>query len=175
MSRGEPPCHNLARWLSQFPDWKYGSQDYGIDHARNQNIRRFLTEDVSNGKDYLLMVDTDMVPCPTTNNILTSMGELIYCGYVDRHGTTGHAGNGDFGAAFFRVGKNLLQTMPDPWFKMEYKDGKRVECECNYFRKAAERTGIYSKMVGVVGHQQTCVLIPQANEAGYELAWEEYL
>lgn len=172
MSRGEPPCRPLALWLSEhFLDWRYGSQDYGIDHARNQNIRRFLREDVPRGKTHLLSIDSDMVPVGDTAEILIAQGELVYCGYVDRWGSRGHVGQGDFGAACFRASAELLARMPDPWFQMRYRDGRRVSCECSYFHQMAQQAGAESRQVGIIGHQQTCVLVPAATESGWSLQW----
>ena len=63
MSAGQPACRALGQWLGQHGlAWRYGSQDYGIDAARNQNVRRFLADDVPRGKTFLLMIDHDMVP-----------------------------------------------------------------------------------------------------------------
>ncbi|MEI8374804.1 MAG: hypothetical protein WCJ35_18425 [Planctomycetota bacterium] len=174
MSRGEPPCRPLALWLSEnFLDWRYGSQDYGIDHARNQNIRRFLREDVSAGKTHLLSIDADMVPVESTAEILTEPGELLYCGYVDRFGSRGHIGQGDFGAACFRASAELLARMGDQWFEMGYHNGKRIACECSYFHNIAQQAGGRSRQVGVIGHQQTCVLVPAETETGWILQWPQ--
>jgi hypothetical protein len=171
MSAGQPASRALAQWLSrQGIAWRYGSQDYGIDHARNQNVRRFLAEDAPRGKAFLLMVDHDMVPTPETVSILTTPGNLLYCGYADRYGTPGHYGDEAFGAACFRASAELLAAMPDPWFKMGYVDGRRVACECGFFRMRAKGLGYQSQMVGIIGHEQRCVLLPDEH-GGYALHW----
>lgn len=172
MARGTPPCKPLAIWLSKnCPGWRYGSEDYGIDHARNQNVRRFLREDVPQGKTHLLMIDADMVPVASTMAILHEPGDLLFCGHVGQHGSRGHLGNDDFGAACFRASAELLAKMPDPWFKMVYQDGCRTICECRWFQRLAFQAGVNSKQVGVIGHQQTCILLPADNELGWGLAW----
>jgi hypothetical protein len=43
---------------------RYGSEEYGIPEAREQNCNRFLAEDAPAGREYLLMIDADIVPLP---------------------------------------------------------------------------------------------------------------
>ena len=173
MSAGQPACRALGQWLArQGIAWRYGSQDYGIDHARNQNVRRFLAEDVQQGKRFLLMVDHDMVPTPDTLPILTMPGDLLYCGYADRFGTPGHYGPNEFGAACFRASAELLAAMPDPWFLMGYVNGRRVACECGFFRMRAKGIGHAATMAGTIGHEQRCVILPDPNSPrGFVLHW----
>ncbi len=174
MSAGQPASRALGIWLSRHRlDWRYGSQDYGIDAARNQNVTRFLLEDLQRGKTHLLMIDHDMVPVSQTDPILTAAAEidLAYCGYADRFGSPGHYGDGNLGAACFRVSAGLLTRMRRPWFQSGYLDGQRIACECGYFRLLAARCGVGSVMVGVIGHEQRCVLLPGARGAGFTLHW----
>lgn len=172
MAHGIPPCKLLAIWLSRnCPDWRYGSQDYDIAHTRNQNVRRFLREDVPRGKTHLIMIDADMVPVESTMAILHAPGELIFCGFVGASGSHGHLGDEDFGAACFRVSANLLQKLPDPWFETLYTKGVRTCCDCRYFQRLAFRVGVESKMVGIIGHQQTCILLPAKNDLGWGIVW----
>jgi hypothetical protein len=176
MSRGEAPCRILSLWLSQHcPGWRYGSTDYGIDTARNQGIRRFLKEDVPNGFTHFMSIDADMVPVDETDAILTEPGELLYCGYVDREGSRGHVGNGDFGAACFRASADLLAKMPDPWFRAIEQDGRRVSCECQWFQNLASRANVKPRMVGIIGHQQTCILLPAETDLGWGILWPHNL
>ncbi len=166
MSAGQPACRALGQWLSRHGlDWRYGSQDYGIDNARNQNVRRFLAQHVPSGKTHLLMIDHDMVPIAASEPILSSEGDLLYCGYVDRFGSPGHHGAGNFGAACFRASARLLAAMADPWFQMLYSQGRRYACECTGFRVAAAALGYEAQMVGIVGHEQRCVLFPGPDAA----------
>jgi len=170
MSNGTPPCKELALWLSDnCPGWKYGSEDYGIDNARNQNCERFLADDV--GKSHLMMIDHDMVPVTSTSAIFTATEELVYCGYADRYGSKGHYGDGDFGAACFKVSRDLLITMGMPWFATRSIHSHRQNCECNFFRVKAATFGIIPRMVGVVGHQQRCILLPDPKPPGWRIAW----
>jgi hypothetical protein len=171
MSAGQPACRSLGAWLGRHGlDWRYGSQDYGIDLARNQNITRFLNRDVSAGKTHLLMIDHDMVPVPATAAILESDGDLFYCGYVDRFGTPGHFGDNNFGAACFRASADLLNRMQRPWFATGFHDGRRVRCECFHFAALATACGAQSRMAGIIGHEQHCVLLPGISGAA-ELHW----
>jgi hypothetical protein len=182
MSAGPPMTQQLQEWLyTNKLDWCYGSKEYGIDLARNQNIVRFLKEFVPLGKTHLIGIDHDMVPIPETQGILMGTDDLVYCGYTGRHGSRGHHGPNDFGAACFRVSKVLLQQLVyDPisdtrgiWWKTTDAGGVRVECECQYFRKRAKRLGVIAEMVGLIGHQQTCIIVPEGD--GYKVMWEEAL
>ena len=172
MSAGQPASRNLGTWLGRHRlEWRYGSEDYGLDHARNQNVRRFLSEDVPRGKRYLLMIDHDMVPIASTSSILRDDGPLVYCGYVDRYGFPGHFGDGDFGAACFRASADLLQAIVDPWFQTLYHAGQRVACECGFFHLQAKRHQAIAKMVGTIGHAQNCVLVPDGGKNRYRVRW----
>lgn len=172
MSGGPPPCESLSLWLSRHRlDWRTGSKEYGIDAAREHNFARFLREDVPNGKRYLLGIDHDMVPLPETESILSEPGDLLYCGYVGRHGSRGHYGDGDFGMGCFRVSATLLSKIEPPWCQTTVTDGRRVECECQWFRHRAEAAGAASKMVGHIGHEQRCILLPTSTELGWSVAW----
>ena len=172
MSAGQPACRALGQWLGrQGLAWRYGSQDYGIDNARNQNVRRFLAEDVPQGKAFLLMIDHDMVPTPATSPILTLPADLLYCGYADRYGSRGHYGAGDFGAACFRASAKCLSQMADVWFETHSSDYQtRLACECTFFRHRAASLGYHPQMAGVIGHEQRCVLLPDEH-GGYALHW----
>jgi hypothetical protein len=171
MSAGAPASRALGQWLSlQGLAWRYGSRDYGLDHARNQNVRRFLADDA--GKDWLLLIDHDMVPTDGTAEILAAPWDLCYCGYADRFGTRGHYGDGNFGAGCCRLSRKLLYAMRDPWFKTTYRDGCRTACECLHFRYAAAEAGYSSHMTGVIGHEQRCVILPDPDSAGgFALHW----
>ena len=169
-----PPNELLSKWLSRHcPDWDTGSPEFGIDHARNQNVRRFLRDDVPDGYTDLLMIDRDMVPIVETLPILTTPGELLYCGYIDRHASTGHMGPGNFGAACFRASADLLRRMSDPWFVMLYEKGRRVGCECGTFHAAARLAGAEARQVGTIGHDQRCIILPDDNDLGWALLWPE--
>ena len=173
MSNGQPMTRILSSWLYENKlDWYYGSQEYGIDLARNQNITRFLREDCPRGFTHLLTIDNDMIPIRETRHILRGEDELAYCGYVGRHGSKGHYGNDDFGCACARYSVAVLKTLSPVWFKTTERNGVRIECECTYFANHAKLHGYKSKMVGLIGHEQKCILIPTDNN--YEVLWEEW-
>jgi len=176
LSGGPPACKLLGPWLARHcPDWRYGSGEYGYNVARNQSITRFLREDVPAGKTHLLMFDHDMVPLPATDAILTEPGDMLYCGFVGRAASHGHKGPGDFGFACSRLSGRLLDQMGYPWSVDRIEGGRRVQCECAFFRKRAEAAGATPRMVGIVGHEQTCILLPTETELGWAVAWPQDL
>jgi len=178
-----PPCTLLLAWLQRLPylcgTWRIGSQEYGIDVARNQNVIRFLREDVPAGRTHLLMIDGDMVPLGPTKEILTEEGELIWCGYAGHQGSPGHIDHP--GCGFMRVSADLLSRIPAPWFRTRYNEEmtRRLECECEGFWWAATRIGTEAenfRQVGVVGHQQGgdtgAILVPDSRQkCGWGLVW----
>lgn len=179
----QPPCTLLLEWLQRLPylcgTWRIGSQEYGIDVARNQDVFRFLHEDVPAGRTHLLMIDYDMVPLGPTKEILTEEGDLLGCGYVGHQGSPGHIA--EIGCGFMRVSFELLTCIEKPWFQTRYDENltRRLECECSeFYRKAlAVRDESHDfRQVGVVGHQQGgdtgCILIPDSRQkSGWALAW----
>lgn len=175
MSRFGTANRLLMDWLEKHRlPWRYGSDEIGVDVARNQSINRYLREDVPNGRKYMLMVDADMVPIPGTEGVLSQEHELVYCGAVGREGSHGHYGMDDFGASCFKVSHQALKSMGGPpWFRMGYNDELTLKtgCECSYFHELARRAGIVPVMAGVVGHLQTCVLLPEDNQQGYRAEW----
>lgn len=192
-SRGGPMCRPLQLWLASLPvKWRYGSPDYRMEAARNQNVDYFLKRDVPRGKKYLLLLDDDMVPVIDTNRIISADGDLIYCGYADREGSRGHHGDGDFGVACSRISASLLRRMEPPWFKLGYNEEwidlktddagnfigghppmtVRLHCDCWWFLQQAKQLGAEPKMVGIVGHLQQCVIFPDPDsKLGWKIAW----
>ena len=163
MSSGAPASRALSLWLSlRGLAWRYGSRDYGIEHCRNQAVRRFLQEDQA---DYLLMLDCDMVPIAGTDAILTADGDLCYCAAHGRFDSSGHVGSNNFGAACCRLSRKMLLDLADPWFHIERAGGVMVSCECEYFRRRAVAAGYVPCMVGGIGHEQRCVLLPDGSIA----------
>jgi hypothetical protein len=176
MSAGQPMARQLQEWLRDNQlDWKYGPPGYGIDLARQQITINFLRHCVPVGKTHLIGIDHDQIPIRETRHILRGDDELAYCGYCGRHGSRGHVGDGDFGAGCFRVSADLLNRMAQPWWQTTVVNGVRTECECQWFRKRAEAVGATSKMVGLIGHRQECVLIPSDAATGYSVVWDEEL
>jgi hypothetical protein len=167
MSYGQPACKELQLWLAGMNvDWRFGLSDYEIDVARNRNVKEFLERDVPAGKQYLLMIDDDMVPVRETNAILAAPGEMVFCGHCSKEGVTAHLGDKNFTAACFRASARLLQSFGPPWFRMGHSGDllQRTYCECNYFRDRANEVGFDGKMVGVVGHKASCVLLPDGKD-----------
>ena len=164
----------LGRWLASnnITDWRYSSKEYDVGEVRNQAITRFIQEESKTGKQYLLLIDDDMIPIDSTNAILDTEGDMIYCGSAGPCGTRGHYGDYDWGENFCRMSIELLQQMKYPYFKTCYENGVRKHCDGYAFLKQAVEQGAQPKMVGVVGHQQTCVLLPSENKLGWAMCWE---
>lgn len=176
MSSGGPMTRQLALWLSENGiSWGWGSSEYGIDLARSHNCTKFLRHYAPLGFTHLLGIDHDMIPIRETRHILRGDNELIYCGYNGRHGSKGHAGDGDFGAACFRVSADLLNRMEQPWWNTTVIDGRRRECECLWFRRRAIAAGATVRMVGLIGHEQKCIIVPSDDPPGYIVVWPEQL
>lgn len=191
----QPPCSLLNEWLRSLPylcgTWRAGSQEYGIDVARNQNVTRFLREDVPAGRTHLLMIDGDMVPVSLpcdlgqrpTASILKEDGDLLWCGYVGHQGSKGHVGDNDPGCGCLRISAELLKRISPPWFATRYDKTmtKRIECECAGFHQLAIQAGVdKARQVGVIGHQQGgddgCILIPDASQKqGWRSCWPNNL
>ena len=134
--------------------------------ARNRNVKLFLDEDVPRGKEFLLMIDDDMVPVVETKPILTLPGDMIFCGHCSKEGNTAHYGDKNFTAACFRVSVKVLRSFGPPWFRMGHSGDMmtRTHCECNYFRDRANEVGFDGKMAGIIGHRASCVLLPDGKE-----------
>jgi len=174
ISHDRPANKLLSRWLArQGVDWRYSSYDYDVGEVRCQAVTRFLEEDVPRGKTHLLLIDDDMVPVEGSDAILTADGDMIYLGTSGPFGTHGHYGDGDWGENFCRMSADLLRRMAYPFFKTQYRRGVRVACDGAIFRTQAEVLGVTSKMVGLAGHQQQCILVPQLNgtAVGYAVKW----
>lgn len=173
------PNRFLARWLSAIPvEWDYGPPSaYDIVRTRNRIVRHFLKQDVPRGKKHLLMIDANAVPVIPTNEIISTEGDLLYCGMTGREGRCGHYSDGDFGVKCFRVSADLLRRMSDPWFVAPPEVSDPVKpCECVYFRKQAEALGVAAKMAGIVGHLQECIAFPAPDSRlGWKIAWPSEL
>jgi len=166
MAYRRQPCRPQQDWIDTLRAKgycvKYGSEEYGIDVARNQNCLRFLAEDSPAGREFIIMIDADMVPLPQSEGILQDNGPVVYCGYSGFQATKGHFGDDDFGSGFCRIHRSVLQKLPRPFFKMLYENDRRVGCECAYFRRNAEQAGFRPVMVGIAGHETTVVSIPKS-------------
>lgn len=173
VSHDRPINKLLGRWLAKLgiTDWRYSSRDYDVGEVRNQAVTRFLREDVKRGKKYLLLLDDDMVPVASTHAILSALGPIVFCGSAGPFGTRGHYGDGDFGENCCRLEADILRQMRYPYFKACYVNGMRVACDGQQLRSQAVRLGITPKMVGIVGHLQSCILLPEESELGWSVAW----
>lgn len=174
-TRREPANEFLVEWLGRMKlDFRHGSKEYHLDQARDQDVCRFLREDVPNGKRYFLGFDAGAVPLKDTTAILVFPGELVYCGHMAGGGAKGHFGQDDFGLACFRASADLLARIERPWFRLAYIKGVRQGCECNYFRAKAANAGAQPVMAGVVGHLDTCITIPDG-AGGHRVVWPHEL
>lgn len=179
MAYRQPPCTALLRWLQRLPaitgdTWQAGSQEYGIDVARNQSVTRFLRESVPAGRKWLLMVDSDTIPLGM--EIAKAPGDLLWLGYVGHQGSRGHVS--DFGAGCFRASADLLRRMGPPWFRMQYNAEltRRLHCECQHFAARAQACGVEPVRAGLAGHQQGgdtgVILVPREDQScGWGVLW----
>lgn len=168
-SRGEPANEHLVEWLNEHGlSFRHGSKETHIDQARNQDVRKFLRDEAPKGKKYLWCLNADMVPMASTVSLLIVPGDFVYCHGVGVAGSVGHE------SACFRVTPEALKKIGDPWFRMTYIGGVKLDCECKFFRRKAEKCGITAVRAGVVGHLQQCVLVPKEG-GGYDILWPHEL
>lgn len=178
---GEAPCPKLCDWLGRLQTLGYivarGSSEHGIAAARNQTVNDYLSR--AEGFEYLLTIDADMVPLRESAAILRrDAGPLIYCGYCGRDGSPGHFGDGNLGAGFMRVHRTVFEKASKPWFLMSYNKEHDVkeECECLWFNRRALIAGYTSQMVGIVGHRQSAILVPDVEApSGYRVVFDSQL
>lgn len=171
----------LTQWLQTHNlDWDLGSQEWGIDVARNQSVNRFLREEVEKGYTHLMMIDTDIVPIIDSNYIISTKEELVWCAYSGRGGTAGHVKT--FGAGCFKVSSEALKKITNgnqiSPFIMTYneKKDKLLECECDYFARLAKQNNIVPKRIGTVGHILDAVWFPnEKNKSGVSFMWQHQL
>jgi len=181
MAHPNPMNPMLAKWLMAIGvGWRKGSSDYGSDLARNQEVYRFLNEDVPKGKNWLLMIDHDIVPVTESNQLVGTQTPLAFAATVTKAvGGGGHTKDGSFGAAFYKVHKDVLIAMGDaPWFKTTFNETltQRLKCQCSYFGQKAKEAGYEAKVVGHAGHQQGgqngIILLPSSSsKKGYAGVW----
>ena len=171
----QPATKELQTWIAWNKlDWYYGEQSYDVDVTKNRIIQKFLATDVSRGKEYLLCIANDMVPVPSTNNILTQEGNLLYCQSMGNEGRMDHVGDKNFSAACWRAHTKVLQSMTPPWFKNGRTGDCTAQtyCDCVYFKDRAQEQGYDGKQVGIIGHEQRCIIVPHSTEQGkWEMFW----
>ena len=130
--------------------------------AYNATVLDFLINAVPKGKQYLVMLDDDIVPNDSMQELWRADGDLIYCGYpTNIPNAKGHWGDGDLVAGAMRVHVHVLEAMRDGagWFgyALTHEGSRASSCCCSYFRDKARKAGYESRMVGHVGHLMTAV------------------
>lgn len=169
-----PATKELQLWLAWTGiDWKYSEGNYEIDVGKNRVVEQFLRDDVSRGKEYLLMIANDMIPLESTVNILTAPGDLVYCQSMGNEGRLDHHGDKQFSAACWRAHKSILSSFGPPWFRMGHTGDRTAQtyCDCAYFKDRAQEKGYDGRQVGVIGHEQRCILIPHTEKGKWAMLW----
>ena len=137
---GSSACEEIYEWLQENNlSWRHGVSAQPIDVGRNQNVARFLSEDVPKGYEYLLLLDDDMVPLTESMPILQEAGDLLYCAYPNKGGGIDHYGDGTACSGCLRLSATMLKQMPRPYFKtradaflMNY-----AGCDCKWLSERA--------------------------------------
>lgn len=166
ISYDKPATKELGQWLyHQHLDWRYSTKNYDIALTRNQAIQEFLAGD----KQRLFMVNSDMIPLKSTKEILEAEGDLLYCQSIGNKGRHTHYGDGQFNAACCVISRKLLEQLDYPWFCLS-----EDKCDCRSFNDRAKALGYKSRMVGQVGHEQRCILIPHPSQpqSKWSIIWE---
>jgi|10_taG_2_1085330.scaffolds.fasta_scaffold05157_6 hypothetical protein len=157
------PNRHLTRWLTNNQvDWEYGSEEWGIDVARNQTCIRFMRE----CPDYthMIMLDCDIVPDASMSDFLLDPDEdIMWASYVGR-GSEGHVDT--FGAGACRISAGVLRKLSESYrmpFRFTYNEtaDRLLDCECNHFAREATALGYVPKQVGCVGHILPVVWYPK--------------
>ena len=179
------PNRFLRAWVDRNGlRWRFGSEDVGIERARNQELNRFLAEDVPGGATDLLMLDADIVPVPAeladgqpTDAVLTEPGDVLYCGYTGRDCTTRHCGDDDLGCGCLRISATCAAAVAKPAFAFpeDVLATHRTGCECAWFRRRCIEAGFAPRMVGLAGHRQEAIFIPRRNRSGWGLIFDSQL
>lgn len=154
-------CEEVYDWLRDNQlSWRHGVSQQPIAVGRNQNVARFLAEDVPKGFEYLLFLDDDMVPLAETMPILHEDGDLVYCAYPNARGGIDHFGDGTLCCGCLRISSNLLGKLHPPYFRTGHSGDimQYTGCDCRYLNERAAEMEVKSRMVGLVGHLQKLVL-----------------
>jgi hypothetical protein len=167
-------CEEIYEWLAENNlSWRHGVSLQPIAVGRNQNVMRFLAEDVPQGFTHLLMLDDDMVPVEETTPILTSEEPLIYCAYPNSRGGIDHYGDDTLCCGCIRISAEALKKIPSPWFKTGHNADltKYMGCDCNHMARIAAESEIKPKMVGYIGHMQRMVFAIDPKSEGKKMMW----
>lgn len=153
----------LDRWLRQRAVEGHvirdGNWQQPLDLCRNLEVQRFLDHDTT---DAILLVDSDMVPVPESDEILACDAPIVGCPYIGQSGHMEHPGEGSVAAGWLRISREAAKTIGPPWFSFGL-DGTgcgKATCECGYFSAKARAAGLTPVKVGRVGHLVRLVALP---------------
>jgi hypothetical protein len=155
----------LAAWLRRLAVMGATVRDSSFapraDLVRNREVGRWLEEDRT---QYLLIVDSDMVPVPETAAILVEEGDLVACPYVDQAGRVIDWQKQGIGTGCLRVSRRLMQTLPEPWFSYELDERKRTveKGEALTFTERLISTEVKPRAGGRIGHLIPMVAVTPA-------------
>jgi hypothetical protein len=163
---GRGPVYELALWLkdvpapwcvSQWGNWPDERHWWMSGNAKNLAAAKFLAE---SDKQYMLVIDNDMVPVPESKETLISTAPIASARHWGRWGGFVHNhGDGVVGMGFTKIRRDVLEAAgPDP-FTVE----KAGECECAAFCRKAKAAGFLPLEVGFCGHQVPVVVMPDGN------------
>lgn len=171
----KPATRELQQWLAWTGiEWRYSEGSYEIDVGKNRVIKQFLEYDITTGKEYLLMIANDMIPVQSTINIITDPRDLIYCQSMGNNGRLDHNGDKNFSAACWRASAKVLRSFGPPWFRMGHSGDitEQTYCDCLYFKDRAQEQGYDGYQVGIIGHEQRCILLPHHEDSKkWEMIW----
>jgi len=154
---GRPADPRLREWMNTFPHRQYAShiapKGYPdlVAMQRNRVCRWFLDR---TKLDYLLLLDSDMIPIEATEPIKTAEAPIAGCCYIQNGGVIGHEEDGALSAGCLRISRTALEAIETPWFDWELtKDGCGVQaCDCGHFCARAREAGYFPKTVGRIDH-----------------------
>lgn len=131
-----------------------GSHIELICQGRNMAVRDFL----QTGCEWLVMFDDDMYPIDETEQLLFCDDKVASCVYYGRKGYGHH--HDQFSAGAFRVHRDVLEAIGDPWFGFE-----PGVCDCLFFERACKNVGYTPVKRGSIGHCIPCVVAPGGEES----------
>ena len=155
---GYKPNKYLLAWLEAHfaARWKRASEIVNHSHtdalavARNNICYWFLDHTKYN---YLLMLDTDMIPTLDTQPILTHKAEIVACEYIQKRGVIGHSEPDEVACGCLRISRRALELIKPPWFKSVMSpSGMTCICECAYFSAKAKEANLHPTTKGTIEH-----------------------
>jgi hypothetical protein len=164
----------LASWLRRLAYLGATVRDSSfsprVDLTRNREVGRWLEEDRT---QYLLMIDSDMVPVPETAAILVEEGDLVACPYVDQAGHVIDWERQGLQTGCLRVSRALMACIPQPWFEYRLSEDLRtVEAgEAATFAAKVLAAGAKPRLVGRIGHLMPMVALPSAGPDHSQPDW----